>query len=481
MSGKIYAGERVRRLRELRGLSQAALAAAVDLSPSYLNQIENNQRPLSAAAVIRLSAHFGVEPTHFADDRDLRLASELREVLGDPLFADDAALPSSIRDSVRASPHVAEQFIRLYRAYRTLSEEFRSLREAVGGDAAGQEAAPFPYDEVRDFFQEQRNHFEALDYAAEALAEREGFSASSMLEDLTRYLSLRHGVTVGVGPDLAREGVLWRYDPDRRHLAFSESAPRESRSFFLGHQIALLDHLPEIQDQVRRASLSSAEARAIARTGLANYFAGALVMPYRRFLSEAQRLRYDIERLQNVFATSFEQICHRLSTMQRPGLPGVPFHFARLDIAGNISKRSSATRFRFARFGGACPLWNVHQAFAQPGRTLVQLARTPDGVTYLCIARTVTASAGAYLSRPREAAVWLGCEVAHADQLVYAAGINLRDADTAMPIGSSCKVCDRDDCRHRAFPPIGRGLRIDGRERHVVPYSVAAPADGRPV
>ncbi|WP_114393849.1 helix-turn-helix domain-containing protein [Oleisolibacter albus] len=475
MSGKIYAGERVRRLREAQGLSQAALAQAIALSSSYLNQIENNQRPLSAAAVIRLSSYFGVEPTHFADEQDLRLATELREVLGDPLFAEAGTSAAAIRDMVRASPMMASHFMALYRAYQALDEEYRGLREAVGDLGTGPgtgEAAQFPYDEVRDFFQDRRNHFEQLDIAAEMLFTRERFSPAGMLEDLTRYLQARHGVTVETEGTLAQQGVLWRFDAAMGMLSVADTAPRESRAFYLAHQIALLDQGEAIAREVERSGLGSAEARALLRRGLANYFAGALILPYRLFLAEAKRLRYDIEQLQSQFHTSFEQVCHRLSTMQRPGLPGVPFYFVKVDMAGNMSKRSSATRFQFARFGGACPLWNVHQAFAQPGRILVQLAQTPDGVTYLCIARTITASGGGYLSRPREAAVGLGCEISYADQLVYAAGLDLKDMNTAVPIGSSCRICDREDCRHRAFPPVGRRLMVDGRERRQVPYSV---------
>ncbi|TWB59584.1 helix-turn-helix domain-containing protein [Nitrospirillum viridazoti] len=472
MAGKIFAGERVRQLRQQRGMALSALAQASQLSMSYLSQIENNQRPLSTAALAAISAVFGVEPRHFADDSDLRLGSELREVLGDPLFADDASSLSAISDAVRAAPGIAGQFIKLYRAYQHLMEEGarhrldQDLEMETGG------TAPFPYDDVRDFVQSKRNHFASLDVAAETLFESQGFTATRLLEDLIDYLRDRHGITCAVSAALGGEGVLWRYDPALRQLHLAESAPRESRAFFLAQQIGRMQFAPLIEEEVRKAPLSSPEARGLAYTGLANYFAGALILPYGRFLTQARAVRHDIERLQHHFGTSFEQVCHRLSTMQRPGNAGIPFYFLKVDRAGNIFKRSSATRFQFARFGGACPLWNVHEAFAQPGRILVQVARTPDGITYLCIARTVTMTGGGYLSRPREAALGLGCEITHAGDLVYSAGLDLQNQETAVPIGSSCKVCDRDDCRHRAFPSIGRGLAIAGHERHVVPFSM---------
>jgi XRE family transcriptional regulator, fatty acid utilization regulator len=469
MTAKIYAGERIRRLREGRGMSQAALAGAIGLSTSYLNQIENNQRPLSAAAVIRLSGHFAVDPSHFADDEDTRLASELREALGDPLLAEGGGSFAGIRDAVRAAPQIMRQFLRLYRAYRGLGEEYRALADRLGGGETA--PAALPYDEVRDFFQARRNHFDALDQAAETLYAAEGLRQDRLLEGLCDYMQRRCGVEMEIAPDLASAGFLWRYDAARRRLLVSENSRRESRVFFLAHHIALLEFSDLIEADVAAAGLSSKEARSIAKVGLANYFAGALMLPYRRFLVEAQRLRYDIDRLSGQFGASFEQVCHRLSTLQRPGLPGVPFYFVKVDMAGNIAKRSSAARFQFSRFGGACPLWNVHQAFAQPGRILVQQARMPDGVAYLCIARTVSSQGEGYLSRPREAAVGLGCEIAFADQIVYAAGLDLRDRDAAAPIGSDCKLCDRDDCRHRAFPPIGRSLFVNMHERRAIPYS----------
>jgi predicted transcriptional regulator len=206
--------------------------------------------------------------------------------------------------------------------------------------------------------------------------------------------------------------------------------------------------------------------------GLANYFAGALILPYRQFLTEAQAVRYDIERLQSRFSVTFEQVCHRLSTLQRPRAAGIPFWFLKADIAGNVLKRSSATRFQFARFGGSCPLWNVHHAFTQPGRILVQLARTPDAVTYLSVARTVGPSGGSHLARPRAVAVGLGCEIDYAGQTIYSKGLDLTDPDIADPIGPGCRTCERTDCRHRALPPIGHALDVGSDERGVVPYRI---------
>lgn len=467
---KIFAGDRLRRLREQHGTTQGALAEALDISPGYLSQIEADQRPITRELLLQLSRRFGLETGYFADDDDLRLASELRESASDPLFG-AAVSPDEANAVVRVSPDITQRFLHLYRAYLSLEEERHLLQTSVAHEGSGA-ASRFPYDEVRDWVQSKRNHFDVLDRAAERLAAARDFRPENRGEDLVKYLRDAYRIRIEHAPEALDSGMIWRLDRTVGTLFLSGDAPSESRMFWIAHVIGLLDQRDTIDRQIRQARLSNDEAAALARVALANYFAGALVMPYESFLNSARDMRYDIERLQRRFGASFEQVCHRLSTLQRRTSPGIPFYFLKIDVAGNVLKRSSATRFQFARFGGPCPLWNVHQAFSQPGRTLVQLAATPEGTTYLCIARTVSLSAGSYLSRPRAVAVGLGCEVAYAGQTVYAKGVDLDDAEAADPIGPGCRACERTDCRHRALPPIGRPLDVGTAERGVVPYRI---------
>ncbi len=467
---KLFAGERIRRLREQRRISQAALARGIGLSPSYLSQIECDQRPLPRPVMRRLAEHLGVQVTLFENSESLRLAHDLHEASADPMFGDRAISLAEAEATIRAAPIVAERFISLYRALRTRVEQ---------GDPAGRGTPPVSasgsiYEEVRDWVQTHQNHFSGLDHAAEALVEREEFGRRSLYEDLVRYLRRSHGISVGGDPSLLGQGTVWKLNRATRSLALAEEASTESQVFWMGHIVAQLEQRREIERVLRRSPLPTREATALARVGLANYFAGALMMPYTRFLEEARSVRYDVARLQRRFGASFEQVCHRLSTMQRPGMPGVPFFFLKTDVAGNVLKRSSATRFQFSRFGGPCPLWNVYGAFARPGETLVQLARTPDGVTYLNIARTVGRSDNAYLSRPRSVAVVLGCEIDYAPLTVYAVGLDLGNPAAAVPIGPGCRSCERLDCRHRAVPPAGLTLDVGSGERGVVPYKISS-------
>ncbi len=466
---KLFAGAKLRRLRESAGMSQAALSKAMGISPSYLNQIEREQRPLPRPLLHRFCDLLGVGIDHFGEGEELRRIQDLREVLSDPLFGSSRIDQAELQVAAQATPELARRLLLLYRTYREQTEQLQSPPGRAAPSASGSLA---PYEEVRDWVQSRENHFNGLDRAAEVLFETAGFASASLREDLARRLSAVHGLAVASDPSLLADGTLWRLDRRAKRLLLAQSAAPESRVFWMAHLIGQFEHRRLIEAEVHSALLSTDEARALARVGLANYFAGALMLPYRQFLEAAQASSYDIERLQGRFGASFEQVCHRLSTLQRPGAPGIPFFFVKTDIAGNVLKRSSVTRFQFSRFGGPCPLWNVYRAFANPGQILVQLARTPDDVAYLNIARTVSRGGGYHLARPRSVAVVLGCEVEHAKQTVYAAGLDLGDQNAIVPIGPGCRVCERTGCRHRAVPPVGRVLDVGSEERGLVPYQI---------
>lgn len=466
---KLFVGHKLRRLREQRGMTQAAMARLLDLSPSYLNQLEGNQRPLTVTVLLRVAKALNVDVATLAEDEEARLISDLREVVSDPLFAGDPPTLSELRSAATAAPTVAHRMLSLYQAYQHLSERLTSISDRLSQEQDdANTAVTFPYEEVRDYFYYCNNYFDALDVAAEALAERAALPLGDMQQGLAAYLKEHHDVRVSLESEDST--VMRRFDPAMRTLHLGGQMDGPSRAFHMGHQIAQLAHGDLLDGLIASAPLSSADARAICRVGLANYFAGALLMPYGAFARAARELRHDVERLATRFGTSLEQVSHRLSTLQRPGQPGVPFYFMRVDQAGNITKRHSATRLHFARFGGTCPKWNVHEAFARPGKILSQLATLPDGSTFVCIAFTVTKSGGAYLRPSRQFAVGLGCEVTYAEDLVYSAGLDLDNLDTAEPIGVNCRICERTDCQQRAFPPIGSQVTVDTNNRSLVPY-----------
>ncbi|WP_282076516.1 helix-turn-helix domain-containing protein [Epibacterium ulvae] len=457
---KLYVGAKLREIRGRLNLTQKAFAAKLGVSLPYLNQMENNNRPVSTTVVLALAQQFGVDVTELSTSDSERLTSDLREALADPLFEKDIPPLNDLRLAASNAPALARAFLSLHRAYRETHERLASLDEALGREDARLQASP--WEEVRDFFHYCDNYIDAVDRAAEQFA-RGGDIRATALSRLEAA-----GITVQFSDD----ETLRRYTPETRVLRLSRRAAPESQLFQLLLQLALLQYDDLLEATLDFAKFQSEAARAIAKIGLANYFAGAAQMPYEAFLNAAHEERHDLERLANRFNASIEQIAHRLSTLQRPRANGVPFFFVRVDQAGTITKRHSATRLQFARFGGACPLWNVHQAFETPGRFLRQLAETPDGVRYLSLARDVSKPGGAFGAPTRRFAIALGCEVQHAPLVIYADGLDLDNAQAYEPIGISCRICDRANCHQRSVPPLERRLRVNSDLRSTLPYEI---------
>ncbi len=471
---KAFMGLRLKRLREEQRLTQAALAQRLGISLSYLNQLENNQRPLTVQVLLALNTAFGLDLQVFSEDDEARLIADLREALSDAAFGETIAAVE-LRELAMNMPAVGRALVTIHRKYRQSIEQAGLLAARLGEDR--QSDVPVlpstPFEEVRDFFYLRHNYIAELDEAAEAIAQAMDFPIGQMDTALAAYLADSHGVKLVFETiDDLPSGNERKFDSRTNTLYLAPGLRPGQRAFQIGTQIAMLAFDRELTALVDGAGFTSQEARGLARIGLANYFAGALIMPYGRFLAAAEQRRYDIELLGYQFAVGFETVCHRLSTLQRNGARGVPFFFIRVDRAGNISKRQSATDFHFSRVGGTCPLWNVYEAFASPGRILTQLARMPDERTYLWIARTVSHARGKYGAPTKTFAVALGCDVRHAERVVYSEGINLKAAN-ATPIGMGCKVCERPDCAQRAFPPIGRALRIDETRSRFAPYATS--------
>jgi XRE family transcriptional regulator, fatty acid utilization regulator len=460
---KLYAGVKLREIRARLGLTQADYAANLGVSLSYLNQMENNHRPVSARVVLALAQEFGINVTELAAGSTERMVADMREALADPVFG--LAPPLGDIQLVAANaPNLARAFLTLHRAHREIQERLAQLNEALGRDEGA--LSPLPWEEVRDFFHYCDNYFDAIDRAAEHFAGQLG--TGDRRAALADWLGSRHGITLAVESG----APLRRFVPAERRLTLAAESAAATQAFQVLHQIALIEHDALLEATLDLARFRSEAARAICKTGLANYFAGAAMLPYERFLGRAQTLRHDLEALAQGFDASIEQVAQRLSTLQRVGAKGVPFFFVRVDQAGTITKRHSATRLQFARFGGACPLWNVHRAFETPGRFLRQLAETPDGVRYLCLARDVSKPGGSFRAPVRRYAIGLGCEIAHGPALVYADGLDIRNDAAFEPIGISCRICERRDCHQRAVPPLERPMTVDPYERGLLPYRI---------
>ena len=478
VSEPLRLGAKVRALRRRENLTQVQLASQLGISASYLNLIEANRRPLPSNLLIKLAQLFGLDVGAFATDDDGRMVADLTEAFADPVLEEYDLTSVDVRELAAASPEAARAVLGLYRAYQAarataddLSSQLRDGEALPGPDGA--RTSHVPSEEVSDYVQRSSNHFPLLETAAEDLAARAKLTSDDLNAGMVRYLERDLGVSVQIVHWEALPGVLRRYDPERKTLTLSELLPTRSRTFQLAHQIAIITLGDLLERHAIEGRFVSPEARVLAKVALANYFAGAVLMPYTAFHQAALAERYDIDVLGRRFRVGFEQVCHRLTTLRRPGAEGVPFHMIRLDVAGNISKRFSASGIRFARFSGVCPRWNVFSAFLTPGMIRIQVSRMPDGVAYFCIARTIQKDAGGYHAQQPVQSIGLGCQIEFARQLVYSDGVNLDSRDTLLPVGITCRLCERTHCEQRAVPSLKVPLHVDENLRGLSMYTMA--------
>ncbi|QIG53647.1 DUF2083 domain-containing protein [Altererythrobacter sp. BO-6] len=463
---RLFAGAQLRKIREDRDLKQSELAQQLSISPSYLSQLEHDDRPLTPKLVERVADLFPVDWQDFSSDHTEQLTVLLREAIGDPAFSEPISTDAIAR-LAEQQPAFARRFVELHEAFRRIGQRLEIVDEAISVDTPS--GSRLPWEEVRDWFHLSNNYVDQLDRSAEALSDSiRGSDGLLTSEKMRRHLMERHGVEVLIEP----ADAIRNFDAEQKKLHIDSGQPASGIRFQIAHHVAAMTLGDIIRDVASAAELRSEAARELLTIGLANYAAGAVLMPYEHFRRSAREFRHDIDRLTLLYRTSFEQTCHRLSTLQRDGARGLPIFFCRVDMAGNITKRHSATRFQFARFGGACPLWIVHEAAAIPDRVLVQLAETPDGVRYVSMAKGLVKASGRFDRNPRRYAVALGCEVRHASEFIYADTIDVTSDVGVTPIGVSCRICPRADCDQRAYPPSDQNIAVNLFRRGVVPYEL---------
>lgn len=455
---KLFAGHAIRRLRRQAGLTQAAMAEALAISPSYHNLVEKNQRPLSAALIVRLAERFDFDPRALAAGEPGGGEAALRRRLADPMFADLEIDRGELAEWLAGAPGGAEAFARAF--------------DRIGTGAGGAPDAADPVLLVRREIERWRGHFADLDAMAEALADELRLGAGDLYGAIAERLRVKHQLTIRVLPVDVMPDLLRRTDLHARQLQLSETLDPASRTFAVAFQLAQIEVRAEIDALAKGAGFVDRAGERLYRRHLASYFAAAIMMPYARFLRACEATGYDIELLQRRFGAGFEQVAHRLTTLQRVGARGLPFFLVRVDRAGQASKRfSGASGAPLAEAEGRCPLWRLHAAFDQPGSLAVQLVELEDGARWLTLARTVTPQRHRYGAVPAEFAVGLGVAAELAGSLAVARGIDLRGE--ATPIGLGCRACGRTGCPQRSLPPAGRALTLDERERGVSAFTFA--------
>ena len=466
---KLLIGPRLRRFRQTLGITQARMAEDLSISTSYLNLMEHNQRALSAKVLLRMAEIYDFDIAGFTGANDAHLVAEIYEAMRDPIFKGDTISKNEAEDLVNASPNAAKALLKLYGQHRDMSRRMTDIhaqRDKVELLEQSSEAV----EDVRRFIHSKHNYFARLDEAAEVLSNELSLKNREAYTALAQRLKDVHGLSVRITPVDIMPQMLRYFDRHSKRINLSELLRQSGRRFQLAVQIGRLEQSDLINEIVKESGLKSRDTQGLLRTSLANYFAAATLMPYGRFLQQAENCKYDVELLSHRFGTSFEQTAHRLTTLQKPSARGIPFFFVRIDVAGNVSKRFSAGRFHFSQFGGACPLWNIHETFQTPGKTITQIVQMPDETSYFSIAKMVSRADGSFNAPPQKLAIGLGCDIVYAPRLIYAEQYNLTNPQPT-PIGINCYLCERQHCRQRAHAPLNKTLNFDERARGMSLFS----------
>ncbi|MEM7056472.1 MAG: short-chain fatty acyl-CoA regulator family protein [Pseudomonadota bacterium] len=459
---KTFVGPQLRQLRRQRQQTQAEMARNLGVSPSYVNLLENNQRSLSVQVLMAISDSYQVDWRDLVNDESSNLLTDLRNAVQDPTFDGDRPDLQEMRAAIDHAPRLVEIFLKLHRNHRSaLQRIMRQGSERVSSDLT----ASSPEAIIHDFFRKHRNFFSELEGAAERLREDDPCGADDVYATLKARLARVHGIKVESLPIEEMSEALRIYQADSRTVRLSEALDHTNRVFQLAHVLCLVEFQDLLDDLTRHSKIPTQAGLARCHVELANYFAAAYLMPYDAVLDAARRTNYDVDRIAAAFGVSFEQVCHRLTTLQKEGARGVPFFFLRVDKAGNVTKRFNATSFNLAEYGGSCPVWNIHTSFRNPGVIQPQFVELPEGERFFTISRTTDRPVFSRETQDRRLALALGCELQYADRIGYAESFNLEDDNMFSPIGINCHLCPRQACSQRAHQPLFVDLPIDPTRR----------------
>ena len=463
-------GPKIKAFRRQLGLQANKLSEQLGISPSYLNLIESGKRKIDGDLLLKVCEELKIELTDLTNKSDLNLANNLSELLGDELFEDLDILGPEVQDLVNTNPKIARALIKLGDNYKQKGQEIVSKVENISGKIIDGRKTSFPGEVVSDFLQENKNYFSKLEKFADDIFNRIQINNRATYMALCDFLKTEYGVKVK--DVLPEDGKPFSkiYYKSQKELHLSDYVALETKKLYAAAQIAQEGAMVVIENYLSEFKFPSEESKKLTKVALLNYCGAAILMPYKLFHQECMKQKYDLELLQNTFACTFEQIAHRVTCLQDPKLPGIPFHFLRVDVAGNISKRFSLSGIEIPRYGGACPRWNVYSAFSRPGVIQAAVSKMSNGEKYVCIARTVEKGVGRYGKKKSILSIGLGCQAKYAKDFVYTENLDLNDKKTEIPIGVSCRTCDRLDCSQRAFPPLHKKFDVDINNRGVSVY-----------
>ena len=463
-------GPKIKAFRRQLGIQANKLADQIGISASYLNLIESGKRNIDSNLIIKICTELKINVSDLTSKIDLNLESNISELLSDEIFEDLDILGPEVKDLVASNPKIAKALIKLGDNFKQKDHDIVNRVENISGKIIDGRRAAFPGEVIADFLQDNKNYFPKLENFANSIFERLKQNNRTRYVALCDFLKKDYGIKVkDVIPDPGKP-FSKIYNKKTKELFLSDYLSLETKKLYAAAQIAQIGAREEINYYLSNFKFPSHEAKELSRVALLNYCGAAILMPYKLFHKECKELKYDLELLQNTFATSFEQVAHRVTCLQDPKLPGIPFHFLRVDVAGNISKRLSLSGIEIPRYGGACPRWNVYSAFSRPGVIQAAVSRMTNGEKYVCIARTVEKGVGRYGQKKSMLSIGLGCEAKYAKDFIYTENLDINDKKSELPIGVSCRTCDRLDCSQRAFPPLHKKFDVNINNRGVSVY-----------
>ena len=463
-------GPKIKGFRRQLGIQANKLAEKLNISPSYLTLIEGGKRKIDADLLLKICQELKIEVSDLAIKSDINLANNISELLDDKLFDDLDILGPEVKDLANTNPKIGRALIRLGDILKKKDHELVNKIEKLSGKIVDSRKSSFPGEVISDFLQENKNYFPKLEDFANKIFDEVKQNNRTRYIALCKFLKSEYDITVkDVIPE---DGKPFSkiFNKKNKELILSDYLSLETKKLHAAAQIVQEGSIDEINRLLETFNFPSEESKKLTKVALLNYCGAAILMPYKLFHTECKKLKYDLELLQNTFATSFEQVTHRVTCLNDPNLPGVPFHFLRVDVAGNISKRFSLSGIEIPRYGGACPRWNGYSAFSRPGVIQAAVSKMTNGEKYVCIARTVEKGIGRYGQKKSMLSIGLGCEAKYAKDFVYTENLDIHDKKSEIPVGVSCRTCDRLDCSQRAFPPLHKKFDVDINNRGVSVY-----------
>ena len=463
-------GPKIKVFRRQLGMQANKLAEKLNISPSYLTLIEGGKRKIDADLLLRICQELTIDVSDLTNKSDVNLANNISELLDDKLFEDLDILGPEVKDLANTNPKIGKALIRLGDILKKKDHELINKIEKLSGKIVDSRKSSFPGEVIADFLQENKNYFPKLEDFANKIFDKLKENNRTRYISICNFLKSEYDITVkNIIPDEGKTFSKIYYEKNRE-LILSDYISLETKKLYAAAQIAQEGAIDEINKYLESFNFPSEESKKLTKVALLNYCGAAILMPYKLFHTECKKLKYDLELLQNIFATSFEQVTHRVTSLNDPNLPGVPFHFLRVDVAGNISKRLSLSGIEIPRYGGACPRWNVYSAFSRPGVIQAAVSKMTNGEKYVCIARTVEKGIGRYGQKKSILSIGLGCEAKYAKDFVYTENLDIHDKKSEIPVGVSCRTCDRLDCSQRAFPPLHKKFDVDINNRGISVY-----------